>query len=264
VEDRKEFIMSDKLIIAGREFTNRLMVGTGKYATMDLMKQSLEAAEAEIVTVAVRRMNLDEPGESLLEHIDLSRYTLLPNTAGAATAEEAIRLARLARAAGLSDLIKLEVIPDPATLLPDVVGTLEAARILVKEGFTVLPYTTDDPIIAAKLEDAGAATVMPLASYIGSGRGFSDPARISLIIERAGVPVVVDAGLGVPSDAAMAMELGASAVLINTAIARAENPPLMAEAMKLGVRAGRMAFKAGRIPKLEQASASSPTGGIVK
>ncbi len=257
--------MSDSLVIAGREFKSRLMVGTGKHATNAVMKECLERSGAEIVTVAVRRVNLDKPQEkSLLDYIDTKKYTILPNTAGAYTVEEAVRLARLGRAAGLSDLVKLEVIGDPDTLLPDPVATVEATRILVEEGFIVLPYTTQDPIVARRLVEAGAATVMPLGSPIGSGQGCLDFTAIKMIIDRVSVPVIVDAGLGVPSDASAAMETGADAVLINTAIAQAGNPPLMAEAMKLAVEAGRMAYKSGRIPRRAYASPSSPTEGLPK
>lgn len=242
------------------------MLGTGKYETFQLMKEALEASCCEIVTVAVRRVNLDNPNEeSLLDYID-RKYTLLPNTAGCATVDEAVRIARMAKAAGMTKLLKLEVINDPETLLPDVVGTIEATKILAEEGFTVMPYTMADPIVAGRLIDAGAAAVMPLASPIGSGQGFIDFTFIKMIIKRykGVVPIVVDAGLGVPSDAAMAMELGADAVLLNTAIAKAANPVKMATAMKLGVEAGRMAYFAGRIPIISAASASSPAEGIVK
>lgn len=257
--------MTDPLVIAGRRFKSRLMVGTGKHATDEIMKECLNRSGAEIVTVAVRRVNLDKPQEkSLLDYIDLNRFTILPNTAGAYTVEEAVRLARLGRAAGLSDMVKLEVIGDPETLLPDPVATIEATRILAEEGFTVLPYTTQDPIVARRLVEAGAATVMPLGSPIGSGQGCPDFTAIKMIIDRVSVPVIVDAGLGVPSDAAAAMETGADGVLINTAIAQADNPPLMAEAMKLAVEAGRMALKAGRIPRRAYASPSSPTEGLPK
>ncbi len=258
--------MSDTLKIGQYEFTSRLMLGTGKYETFPLMKEALDASGCEIVTVAVRRVNLDNPNEeSLLDYID-SRYTLLPNTAGCATVDEAVRVAHMARAAGMTKLLKLEVINDPQTLLPDVVGTIEATKILVAEGFTVMPYTMPDPIVAQKLIDAGAAAVMPLASPIGSGRGFLDFSFIKIIIERFSgiVPIVVDAGLGVPSDAALAMELGADAVLLNTAVAKAKDPVRMARAMSLGVAAGREGYFAGRMPKTEFANASSPTTGVVK
>lgn len=256
---------ADKLIIGGKEFNSRLMVGTGKYDTMEQMAAAIEASGTEMVTVAVRRMNLQNPGEkSLLEYIDLKKITLLPNTAGATTVDEAVRFARLARAAGVSDFIKVEVFGDLDNLLPDPVATIETTRILAKEGFIVLPYTTDDPIVAKMLVEAGAAAVMPGASPIGSGQGFIDFTKIRMIIDRVNVPVVVDSGIGSPADAALSMEIGADAVLINTAIARAKDPALMAAAMKLGVEAGAMCFNAGRIPKTPYASPSSPYEGIPK
>lgn len=260
--------MEDDIVKFGEYTTkSRLMVGTGKYETFQVMKEAIEASGAEIVTVAVRRVNIDNPNEeSLLDHIDREKITILPNTAGCATVDEAVRTARLARAAGLSALVKLEVISDPETLLPDVIGTVEATKILVKDGFTVLPYTTADPLIAKRLVDAGASAVMPLASPIGSGQGFIDFSFIKILIKRFSgvVPIVVDAGLGAPSDAAQAMEIGADAVLINTAIARARNPVAMARAMKLGVEAGRLGYLAGRIPKVDHATPSSPAEGVVK
>lgn len=259
--------MGDILKIGKHEFNSRLMLGTGKYDTFQQMKEALDASGCEIVTVAVRRVNLDNPNEeSLLDYIDRKRYTLLPNTAGCATVDEAVRVAHMARAAGMTELLKLEVINDPETLLPDVVGTIEATKILAAEGFTVMPYTMPDPIVAKKLIEAGAAAVMPLASPIGSGQGFVDFSFIKLIVNRFSgvVPIVVDAGLGTPSDAAMAMELGADAVLMNTAIAKAKDPILMAKAMKLGVEAGRMGFHAGRMQKIQYAAPSSPTDGVVK
>jgi thiazole synthase len=257
--------VEDLLTIAGRSFKSRLMVGTGKYKTFSEMKEALDASGAEIVTVAVRRVNLDRREESLLDYIDLDRYFLLPNTAGCQTVEEAVRTARLARAAGLSNWVKLEVIPDDGTLLPDPVATVEAARILVDEGFVVLPYTTDDHTVARRLLEVGCATIMPLGSAIGTGQGLPNPERLKRIIDvvQGRVPVVIDAGIGAPSDAALAMELGADAVLVNTAIAKAEDPIAMARAMKLGVEAGRLAYRAGRIPKREVASPSSPTTGLV-
>lgn len=251
----------DPLVIAGRKFTSRLMVGTGKFSDIDTMKKAHEASGAEIITVALGRVNLDDPND-FYRHIDFSRYTLLPNTAGAYTVEDAVRIARLARAATDTNWIKLEVLGDPETLLPDVGGTLEAAKILVNEGFIVLPYTNDDPIVAKKLEEIGCATVMPLASYIGSGQGFLDFSGIKIIIDRIKVPIVVDAGLGVPSDAAQAMEIGADAVLVNTAIAKAKDPVRMAEGFKLGVQAGRLGFLAGRIEKKTYGSISSVGAGI--
>ena len=254
----------DVLTIGGRSFKSRLMLGTGKYRNAEEMNAALEASETEIVTVALRRIDLDAPKRSILDEIDWKRYHILPNTAGCKTADEAIRVARLARAMELSDWIKVEVIPDPKYLLPDPIGTLEACEVLVEEGFVVLPYINADPVLALKLQEIGTATVMPLASPIGSGQGMKTFDAIRIIVEQASVPVVVDAGIGVPSDAATAMELGASACLINTAVAKAEDPALMARAMKLGVEAGRAAYLAGRMPVLPYASASSPTEGIVK
>lgn len=257
--------MEDKLVIAGKEFRSRLFLGTGKYRNSEEMNSAFEAAQAEVITVALRRLDLSDPSKkTLLDEIDWSRYTILPNTAGCRTADEAIRTAQLARALGLSHWVKLEVIPDPVYLLPDPIGTLEAAQRLVDEGFVVLPYINDDPVLAKRLEEVGCATVMPLASPIGSGQGMVNFAQIKIIIEQAKVPVVVDAGIGAPSDAAMAMELGASACLINTAVALAKDPALMAEAMRLGVEAGRKAYLAGRIPKRAYASASSPLEGVVR
>lgn len=255
--------MADKLVIAGREFNSRLMVGTGKYSSLEIMRKAIEASGAEIVTVAVRRLNLGSSEPSILDYLDLKKITLLPNTAGATTVDEAVRLARLAREAGLSDMIKLEVIGDEETLLPDPVATIEATRILVQEGFIVLPYTNQDPVVARRLVEAGAATVMPLGSPIGSGQGLPNFEHIQLIIQRVNVPVIVDAGIGAPSDAALAMEIGADACLINTAIAQAKDPVAMAEAMKLAVEAGRKCFLAGRIPKRTFASPSSPTEGMI-
>ncbi len=253
------------LVIGGKEFSSRLMLGTGKYRTHDEMIAAFEASGTQIITVALRRIDFDDPASrSVLENVDWSKYQILPNTAGCATADEAIRIARLARSMGLSDWIKLEVIPDPKYLLPDPVGTLEAARTLVDEGFTVLPYIQDDPILAAKLEEAGCATVMPLAAPIGSGKGLVHFDRIKIIIEQSSVPVVVDAGIGAPSDATLAMELGADACLVNSAIALADDPAAMARAMALGVEAGRIAHLAGRMAKRDYASASSPTTGIVR
>jgi thiazole synthase len=255
---------ADLLEIGDKQFRSRLMLGTGKYRRPEEMNAALEASGCEIVTVALRRIDLDAPKRSILDEIDWTRYQILPNTAGARTMEEAVRTARLARAMGLSDWIKVEVIPDPKYLLPDPVGTLEACRILVDEGFVVLPYINADPVLALKLQEIGTATVMPLASPIGSGQGMKTFDSIRIIVEQATVPVVVDAGIGVPSDAAISMELGADACLINTAIARSENPALMAEAMRLGVEAGRKAYLAGRMPVLPFASASSPLEGVVQ
>lgn len=251
----------DELEIAGVRFSSRLFLGTGKYEDMETMREALERSGTEMVTVAIRYMDLS--GErSILQELDLSRYRLLPNTAGATTAEQAVKMARLAREATGTNWVKLEVIGDQKTLWPDTAATVEATKTLVEEGFVVLPYTSTDLVAAVRLEEAGAATVMPLASPIGSGQGMPDWASIQRIVERISVPVVVDAGLGVPSDAAFAMELGADAVLVNTAIARAGDPPRMAEAMKLGVRAGRLAYLAGRMPVSRYAVPSSPTRGV--
>jgi thiazole synthase len=258
-------IMTDPLIIAGREFRSRLIVGTGKYKSFQETARALEASGADMVTVAVRRVNLDRSKESLLDYLDPKKYLLLPNTAGCYTADEAIRAARLGREVGLSDWVKLEVIGDQATLYPDVQATLEATRILVKEGFTVLPYTSDDIVFAKRLLDAGAATVMPLGAPIGSGLGIQNAANIRILREMiTGVPLVLDAGVGTASDAALAMELGADAVLMNTGIANAQDPVLMAEAMKHAVLAGRKAYLAGRMPRKLYATASSPLEGVVR
>ena len=254
----------DPLVIAGRTFRSRLIVGTGKYSSPAVMVAAHNASGAEMVTVAVRRVNIsDRSKESLLDHIDTTRYLLLPNTAGCYTADEAVRTARLGREAGLSNWVKLEVIGDERTLFPDTEALLEATRILVREGFVVLPYTNDDPIVCRKLEDAGAAAVMPLGAPIGSGLGIQNPNNILIIKEQAHVPVIVDAGVGSASHAAVAMELGADAVLMNTAIAGANDPVAMAEAMNLAVRAGRLGYLAGRIPAKMYASASSPVHGLV-
>ncbi|MBP1751287.1 MAG: thiG [Geobacteraceae bacterium] len=256
---------TDKLVIAGREFTSRLMVGTGKYASFQQMVEAIEISGAEIITVAVRRINIsDRNKESLLDFIDTGKYTLLPNTAGCYTADDAIRTCRLAREAGLSDFVKLEVLGDEKTLFPDNEELLKAAKVLVKEGFTVLPYTSDDPIVCKKLEDIGCAAVMPLGAPIGSGLGIRNPYNIRIIMETVKVPVIVDAGVGTASDAAIAMELGCDGVLMNTGIAGARDPIAMAEAMKLAVIAGRLACKAGRIPKKLYATASSPLEGVIE
>jgi thiazole synthase len=255
-------LSEDELKLGGRSFRSRLFVGTGKYSSFPLMKEALEKSGAEIVTVAVRRINLDRSSESLLDYIDTSHFTLLPNTAGCYTAEDAVRTAYLGREAGLSDWVKLEVIGNEKTLFPDTEALLSATKTLVKDGFVVLPYTNDDPIMARKLEDAGAAAVMPLGAPIGSGMGIQNPSNIRIILESVSVPVIVDAGVGTASDAAIAMELGCDAVLMNTGIAGAQDAVAMAEAMKLAVQAGRMAFKAGRITKKLYASASSPVQGI--
>jgi thiazole synthase len=254
----------DPLVIADRSFQSRLIVGTGKYPSNPVMVQAHEASGAEMVTVAVRRVNIsDRSRESLLDYIDTSKYTLLPNTAGCYTADEAIRTARLAREAGLSNWVKLEVIGDEKTLFPDNEALLEATRVLVKDGFVVLPYTTDDPVVCRKLEDAGAAAVMPLGAPIGSGLGIQNVNNMRIIREAAHIPVIVDAGVGTASDASLAMELGADAVLMNTAIAGAREPVVMARAMRLAVEAGRLAYLAGRIPRRMYANASSPVEGLV-
>lgn len=256
---------TDKLVIAGREFTSRLMVGTGKYADFPQMVRAIEASGAEVVTVAVRRVNIsDRSKESLLDHLDTKKYTLLPNTAGCYTAEDAIRTCRLAREAGLSDFVKLEVLGNEKTLFPDNEELLKAAKVLVGEGFTVLPYTSDDPIVCKKLEDLGCAAVMPLGAPIGSGLGIRNPFNIRIILETVKVPVIVDAGVGTASDAAIAMEIGCHGVLMNTGIAGAKDPIAMAEAMNLAVRAGRLAYLAGRIPKKLYATASSPGEGMIE
>ena len=254
--------MSDDLVIAGKSFASRLIVGTGKYRTDDEMTEAIAASGADMVTVALKRIDFESDEKTILDHIDWGEYHILPNTAGCQTVEEALYTARLAKTMGISNWLKLEVIPDPKYLLPDPIGTLEAAKILIAEGFVVLPYINDDPILAKQLEEAGCATVMPLASPIGSGKGMVNFDQIKIIIEQANVPVVVDAGLGAPSDASLAMELGADAVLINSAIALAQDPVVMADAMKQGVEAGRKAFRAGRIPKKAYASASSPQEDI--
>ena len=254
----------DVLTIADKTFSSRLIVGTGKYSSPAVMVRAHEASGAEMITVAVRRVNIaDRTKESLLDYIDTSKYVLLPNTAGCYTAEEAVRTARLGREAGLSNWVKLEVIGDERTLFPDNEQLLEATRQLVRDGFVVLPYTTDDPVVCRKLEDAGAAAIMPLGAPIGSGLGIQNVNNLRIIREFARVPLVVDAGVGTASDAALAMELGADAVLMNTAIAGAQDPVAMAEAMKLAVRAGRLAFLAGRIPRRMYANASSPVEGLV-
>jgi thiazole synthase len=252
-------MQDDRLIIAGHEFTSRLFVGTGKYKDFAETKKAIEASGADVVTVAVRRVNItDRSKENLLDYIDPKKYTILPNTAGCYNVEDAVRYSRLARAAGVSDLIKLEVLGDERTLFPDTAGLIEAAKILVKEGFIVLPYTNDDPIVAQKLVDIGCPAVMPLAAPIGSGLGIRNPYNLKIIMEMIKVPIIVDAGVGTASDAALAMELGADAVLMNTAIAGAQDPIAMAEAMKYAVLAGRLAYKAGRIPRKLYATASSP------
>jgi len=254
----------DKLTIAGREFDSRLLVGTGKFASPQAMAEALDASEAQIVTVALRRVDIDDPQDDTLREIDRDRYLLLPNTSGARNAEEAVRLSRLARAATDINWVKLEVTPDPYYLLPDPVETLKAAEILVKDGFVVLPYINADPILARRLENAGTATVMPLGSPIGSNRGIKTREALEIIIEQSNVPVVVDAGLGLPSHAAEAMEIGADAVLINTAIATATDPSEMARAFMLAVQAGRRAFLAGPRAPVHEAQASSPLTGFLR
>jgi len=255
---------TDQLVIAGRTFGSRLIVGTGKYASNEIMARAHEASGADMITVAVRRVNIsDRSRESLLDFIDTSRYFILPNTAGCYTAEEAIRTARLAREAGLSSWVKLEVIGDERTLFPDNEELLVATKALVQDGFVVLPYTNDDPISCRKLEEAGAAAVMPLGAPIGSGLGIQNRHNIEIIVEGAHVPVIVDAGVGTASDAAIAMELGVDGVLMNTGIAGATDPVAMATAMRLATQAGRLAHLAGRIPRRRYAAASSPVGGTV-
>ena len=250
------------LVLGGKEFSSRLIVGTGKYPSNEIMREAHEESGAQIMTVAVRRVSLPGTGESLLDFIDTTRFTLLPNTAGCYTADEAVRTAYLAREAGLGDMVKLEVIGDARTLFPDVHGLLEATRTLAREGFIVMPYTNDDPVVAKRLEDAGAACVMPLGAPIGSGLGIRNPYNIKIILETVSVPVIVDAGVGTASDAAIAMELGVDGVLMNTAIAGAKDPVAMARAMRLAVEAGRLAHRAGRIGKKLYATASSPLEGL--
>ena len=255
--------MTDAFVIAGREFRSRLIVGTGKYPSHAVMQAAHRASGADMATVAVRRVDITRQTESLLNYIDTDAIFLLPNTAACYTADEAIRTARLGREAGMSHWVKLEVIGDEKTLFPDTAGLVEATRVLVKEGFVVLPYTNDDPVACRKLEDAGAAAVMPLGAPIGSGLGIQNPNNIRIIREFARVPVVIDAGVGTASDAALAMELGADAVLMNTAIAGAKEPVQMARAMRLAVEAGRLAYLAGRIARRMYANASSPLEGVV-
>ncbi|VAX25103.1 Thiazole synthase [hydrothermal vent metagenome] len=252
----------DPLVIAGREFTSRLLVGTGKYRSPLDMTEAVKSSGAQIVTVSLRRVDLDDPEDHILKHIDPGEYLILPNTSGARDADEAVRLARLARSAGVGDWVKLEVTPDPRYLLPDPVETLKAAEILIKDGFTVLPYINADPVLAKKLGDLGCATVMPLGSPIGSNQGIKTKDSIAIIIEQATVPVVVDAGLGAPSHAAEALEMGADAVLVNTALAAADDPGAMGLAFKKGVEAGREAYRAGIRKAIGAASASSPETGL--
>ncbi len=260
--------MQDALVIAGRTFSSRLIVGTGKYKDLDETERAIDASGAQIVTVALRRVDLaDRSSTSLMSLLARKSWTLLPNTAGCYTADEAVRTLRLARELGLNEaphMVKLEVIGDPKTLYPDNEQTLEAAKVLVKEGFVVLPYCIDDPVLCRKLEDVGCAAVMPLAAPIGSGLGIRNPHNLSLILEHANVPVIVDAGVGTASDAALAMELGCDGVLMNTAIAHAKNPELMAAAMREAVIAGRKARLAGRMPRARYANASSPLAGLIE
>jgi thiazole synthase len=256
--------MEDTFSLGERTFRSRLIVGTGKYKDFAETRRAIDASGAEMVTVAVRRVNITDPGkENLLDHVPPEKFVILPNTAGCYTADEAIRTARLARDAGVGNLVKIEVIGDEKTLFPDVAATIEASRVLVKEGFVVLPYVTDDPVACKKLEDIGCAAVMPLAAPIGSGLGIRNPYNLKIIIEQSRVPVIVDAGVGCASDAARALELGCDAVLMNTAIAGATDPVLMAEAMRLAVDAGRKSFLAGRIARKLYATASSPIEGML-
>jgi thiazole synthase len=255
--------IADPLVIAGRSFSSRLLIGTGKYRSVEETRLAIERTGADIVTVALRRVDMSPGVATVLDAIDRKRHTILPNTAGCYTADDAIRTCRLARELGMAEMVKLEVIGDPDTLFPDGTATLEAARVLVKEGFVVLPYCLDDPILAKKLEEVGCAAVMPLAAPIGSGLGIRNPYNLRIIIERAKVPVIVDAGVGTASDAAVAMELGCDGVLMNTAVAGAQDPLLMAEAMREAVSAGRKAFRAGRIPRKLYAAASSPALGLI-
>lgn len=251
------------LKIGTYEFSSRLLLGTGKYPDFEVQKEAVDVSETEILTFAVRRMNIFEASQpNFLERLDLKKYTLLPNTAGASTAEEAVRIARLAKASGLCDMIKVEVIGCLKTLLPDPVETLKATEQLLAEGFIVLPYTSDDVLLAKRLQELGAHAVMPGASPIGSGQGIINPLNLSFIIEQATVPVIVDAGIGTPSDAAIAMEMGADGVLLNTAVSGAKDPVKMALAMKLAIEAGRLGYEAGRIPKKRYATASSPMEGM--
>ena len=259
----KPLTRTDPLVVAGIELRSRLFLGTGKYASEEIQLAALEASGCEVVTVTLRRVDLNGPKrKTIFDTIDWSRFRVLPNTAGCKTAEEAVRIARLARSMGLSDWVKLEIIPDPRYLFPDPEETLKAARVLVGEGFQVLPYINADPVLALKLQEIGTVTVMPLGSAIGSAQGLQTLEQIRIIVEQATVPVVVDAGIGAPSDAALAMEVGADAVLVNTAVALATDPPLMAEAISQGVEAGRKAYIAGRIAMQREARPSSPTEGV--
>ena len=262
--DENKLLENDKLVIGGKEFSSRLIVGSGKYKSFQETKEATEASGAEMITVAVRRVNITDPNkENLLDYIDTSKIMILPNTAGCYTADEAVLTARLAREALGHGFVKLEVIGDEKTLYPDMIETLKAAEILVKDGFTVLPYITDDPIMAKRFEDIGCAAVMPLAAPIGSGLGMQNPYNVVFIKEAVSIPVIVDAGIGTASDATEVMELGVDAILMNTAIAGAKDPIKMAVAMKYAVKAGRLAYLAGRIPKKMYASASSPVEGLI-
>lgn len=255
--------MSDILKIGNFEFNSRLFLGTGKYPSFEVQKEAVAVSEAEVLTFAVRRMNIFEASQpNFLEQLDLTKYTLLPNTAGAKTAEEAVRIAKLAKASGLCDMVKVEIIGCDRSLLPDPVETLRATEMLLAEGFTVLPYTSDDVVLARRLEELGAHAIMPGASPIGSGRGILNELNLKFIIEQSKVPVIIDAGIGSPADAALAMELGADGVLLNTAVSGAKNPVKMAKAMKLAIEAGRLGFEAGRIEKKDYAVASSPMEGL--
>ncbi len=256
--------VEDGLLIADRFFSSRLLLGTGKFSGPEIMRDAMEASGAEIITVALRRVDISRTDGDILDFIDREKYVLLPNTSGAKDAEEAVRLAEIARAAGLSHWVKLEVTPEPRYLLPDPIETLKAAEILVGKGFVVLPYINADPVLAKRLEEAGCATVMPLGAPIGSNRGLRTRELVRIIIEQSHVPVVVDAGLGAPSDAALAMEMGADAVLVNTAISVADDPVAMAKAFQLGVRAGRMAYRAGQAAEKYTAAASSPLTGFLE
>ena len=252
------------LKIGPYEFNSRLMLGTGKYPSFEIQKEAVEASETEVLTFAVRRMNIFESNQpDFLEQLDLKKYKLLPNTAGAKTAEEAVRIARLSKASGLCDMVKVEVIGCDKTLLPDPVETLKASEMLLNEGFIVLPYTSDDVVLARKLQELGCHAVMPCASPIGSGQGIINPLYLKFIIEQATVPVIIDAGVGSPADAAAAMELGADGVLLNTAVSSANDPVKMSKAMRLAIEAGRLGFEAGRMPKKQYASASSPAEGMI-
>ncbi|PIC82554.1 thiazole synthase [Sporosarcina sp. P21c] len=252
------------LKIADKEFSSRLLLGTGKYPSFDIQKQAVAESEADILTFAVRRMDIFEASQpNFLEQLDLTRYTLLPNTAGASTAEEAVHIARLAKASGLCDMVKVEIIGCSRSLLPDPVETLRASEMLLEEGFIVLPYTSDDVVLAKRLCELGVHAIMPGAAPIGSGRGILNPLNLSFIIEQSNVPVIIDAGVGSPKDAAFAMELGADGVLLNTAVSEAANPVMMAAAMKMAIEAGRLGYKAGRMPVRDYGVASSPTEGLV-